>query len=280
MKILCIGDIIGRHGRRVVKEALPALRERYAPDFIIANGENAAGGFGLTEAVVRELLGLGIDVLTSGNHVWDKREFRPHLAKAERVLRPANYPPGAPGRGRGVFASRGGVPVGVLNLEGRVFMSALDCPFRLADQLLPGLRDQARVVVVDFHAEATSEKVALARYLDGRTTLVFGTHTHVQTADERILAGGTAAITDVGMTGGHDSVIGMAGENALQRFLTALPARLTPEPGGLRLNAVLVRADENTGRTLAVLRLNVPLGGDWPDGSLLDRAQADGNWPG
>ena len=280
MKILCIGDIIGRHGRRVVKEALPALRERYAPDFIIANGENAAGGFGMTETVVRELLGLGIDVLTSGNHVWDKREFLPHLAKSERVLRPANYPPGAPGRGCGVFTSRGGAPVGVLNLEGRIFMSALDCPFRLADQLLSGLRDQAQVVIVDFHAEATSEKVALARYLDGRATLVFGTHTHVQTADERILAGGTAAITDVGMTGGHDSVIGMAGENALKRFLTALPARLTPEPGGLRLNAVLVKADESTGRAQAILRLNVPVGGDWPDGSRLDSAQTAGNWPG
>ena len=280
MKILCIGDIIGRHGRRVVKEALPALRERYAPDFIVANGENAAGGFGLTETVVRELLGLGIDVLTSGNHVWDKREFLPHLAKADRVLRPANYPPGVPGRGCGVFTSRGGVPVGVLNLEGRIFMSPLDCPFRMADQLLAGLRDQARVAIVDFHAEATSEKVALARYLDGRATLVFGTHTHVQTADDRILAGGTAAITDVGMTGGHDSVIGMAGENALKRFLTALPARLTPEPGGLRLNALLVKADENSGRARAVLRLNVPVGGEWPDGSPLDGAQAGDNWPG
>jgi hypothetical protein len=259
MKILCIGDIIGRPGRRVLRELLPELRRRHGIDFVVGNAENAAGGFGLTAEVLNDLLQLGVDALTTGNHIWDRKESIPILERSERVLRPLNYPPGVPGRGFTVFPTTGGVRVGVLNLEGRVFMSALDCPFRAADAALERLREQTPVIVVDFHAEATSEKVALARYLDGRVTVVFGTHTHVQTADERIQAGGTAAVTDAGMTGGHDSVIGMQPAPSVRRFLTQLPVKFEPEKNGLRLNALLVEADPSTGKALTATRLNLPL---------------------
>ncbi|HHY91757.1 MAG TPA: YmdB family metallophosphoesterase, partial [Firmicutes bacterium] len=200
MRVLAIGDIVGKPGRQAVTLLLPALKRELGVDLVIANGENAAGGFGLTPAVAEELWGAGVDVLTSGNHIWNKREISPLLESEQRLLRPANYPPGVPGQGWCVWR-RGSAAAAIVNLAGRVFMEALDCPFRLVSELLPRLRQETPVVIIDFHAEATSEKVALVWYVDGRASLVFGTHTHVQTADERVLPGGTGYITDLGMTG-------------------------------------------------------------------------------
>jgi metallophosphoesterase (TIGR00282 family) len=225
LKILFIGDIVGRPGRQMVARHLASLVDRHLLDLVIANAENAAAGFGVTADVVAELLDAGIDVLTTGNHVWDKKESLPILEQEPRLLRPANYPPGLPGRGWGVFRTSAGVPVGVVNLEGRVFMSNLDCPFRSADAILEEFPGKPPVVLVDFHAETTSEKGALGAYLDGRVSAVLGTHTHVQTADERLMPGGTAFISDVGMTGSRDSVIGIRKELSVERFLTQLPVR-------------------------------------------------------
>lgn len=255
MRILFIGDITGKPGRRMLAAMLGPLRREFAPDAVIANGENAAGGFGITRDTLREILDTGVDVVTGGNHSWAQREARElHEAEA-RILRPANWPPAAPGHGSAVVATRAGGRVAVLNLQGRVFSEPLDDPFRTADRDLAALRRETPVIVVDMHAEATSEKVAMGWYLDGRVTAVIGTHTHVQTADERVLPGGTAYITDVGMTGARDGVIGFEREAIIRRFLDGLPARFEVATGPAQLCAVVVDADPDTGRAAAIERI-------------------------
>jgi metallophosphoesterase (TIGR00282 family) len=255
LKILFIGDVVGRAGRQALSSRLHRLVDEHRVDLVVANGENAAAGFGLTANIVTELLDLGIDVITSGNHIWDKREICDHLDRQERLLRPANYPPGLPGRGAGIFSTSAGLQVGVVNLEGRVFMSNLDCPFRAAEQLIEEMRRRTPIILVDFHAEATSEKMALGCYLDGRVSAVVGTHTHVQTADERILPGGTAYITDAGMTGSRDAVIGIRKELAIEKFLTQQPVRFEVAKKDPWLCGVLIEVDEKTGRALKVERI-------------------------
>ena len=255
MKLLFIGDVVGRPGRQVLSSRLGRLIDTRRIDFVVANAENAAGGFGLTLDTVRDLLALDIHVLTSGNHIWDKKEIIDHLDRYRELLRPANYPPGLPGRGSGIFSTSAGIKIGVLNLEGRVFMNNLECPFRAADALIEELRREASVILVDFHAEATSEKVALGHYLDGRVSAVVGTHTHVPTADERILPGGTAFITDVGMTGSRDSVIGIRKELAIEKFLNQWPVRFEIAKGEPLLNAVLIDIDEQSGRARSIERI-------------------------
>jgi metallophosphoesterase (TIGR00282 family) len=255
LNILFIGDIIGRTGRRAVESRLHTLVDSRRVDLVVANGENAAAGFGLTANIAAELYDLGIDVLTSGNHIWDKREIYDYLDRESRLLRPANYPPGLPGRGCGVYTTAAGLEVGVLNLEGRVFMNNLDCPFRCADREIESLRRQTPIILVDFHAEATSEKAALGHYLDGRVSAVVGTHTHVQTADEGVLSKGTAYISDVGLTGSRDAVIGMRKEEAIDRFLTQLPVRFEVAKKDPILCAVLISVDETNGKALEMHRI-------------------------
>jgi len=267
LRILFVGDIFGRPGRTIVHERLPELQKEHAVDLTVANGENAAGGFGITPQIAEELFELGIDVITTGNHIWDKREIIDYMnsangneaSLARRVLRPANYPAGTPGFGWYQGRARGGVPYAVINLQGRVFMASNDDPFRLADALLKQIT--AKVIVVDFHAEATSEKLAIGWYLEGRVTAVLGTHTHVPTADEQVLAGGTAVQTDVGMTGPYDSVIGVQKELILQRFLTNMPGRFEPASNDVRLCATLIECDAETGRATAVQRIMLKEGG-------------------
>jgi len=257
LKILFIGDIIGRPGRQLVRDVLPRLIDQHMIDLVVANGENAAAGFGLTPDVVAELFDLGIDVLTTGNHVWDKRDGLVCLEQEPGLLRPANYPVDTPGRGVGIFQTPAGLSVAVVNLEGRVFMGNLDCPFRKADAILEELGSNQRIVFVDFHAEATSEKGALAAYLDGRVSAVVGTHTHVQTADERVLPGGTAFISDVGMSGARDSVIGIRKELSIQRFLTQMPVRYEIAKNDPLLCGVVVSIDESTGKATGIERVQV-----------------------
>lgn len=260
MRILFIGDIVGRPGRQAVEARLPALVAEHEPALVIGNCENAAAGFGITPALVEELLSMGIDVLTSGNHVWDRKEILPYFQQGAangRLLRPANYP-GAPGSGLFLGKTHTGVACAVLNLQGRVFMPDLDCPFKTADRLLETLPREIRVIVVDMHAETTSEKQAMGFYLDGRVSAVIGTHTHVPTADEKILSGGTAYLTDVGMTGPYDSVIGNAKEAVLQRFLTGLPARFEVAEGGTRLCGAVVEIDDTSGRARRIERFALP----------------------
>lgn len=257
MKILFIGDIFGQPGRRIVKESLPALRDEFAPDLILANGENAAAGFGITPSLVEELLDLGIAVLTSGNHIWDRKEIIPYFQEHAdgRLLRPANYPAGTPGYGLHLGTTNAGVQYAVMNLQGRVFMPSIECPFRTADNLLGNVPATAKIRIVDFHAEATSEKQAFGWYLDGRVTAVLGTHTHIPTADEKVLPGGTAYITDLGMTGPYDSVIGIEKETVIKKFLDQMPARFEVAAGDVRLCAVLIEADPETGRASAIQRI-------------------------
>lgn len=255
MKLLFIGDIVGRAGRKMLDEHLDRLVDRHFIDLVVANGENAAAGFGLTVGVLQELFAAGIDVVTSGNHIWDKREINAALEQEKRLLRPENYPPGLPGRGAGVYVTAGGTKVGVINLEGRVFMKNLDCPFRAADRLVAELRQQTPIILVDFHAEATSEKQALGYYLAGRVSAVIGTHTHVQTADERILDGGTGYLTDAGMTGSQDAIIGNQKGPALERFLTQQPVRLEAAKKAPFLCAVLLTINEKTGCCEAIERI-------------------------
>ncbi len=257
MKILFVGDIVGRPGRQMLARHLGSLVDRHLVDLVVANGENAAAGFGLTSDVLRELLDLGIDVLTTGNHVWDKKEILPLLEQEARLLRPANYPPGLPGCGWGVFHTCAELPVAVINLEGRVFMSNLDCPFRAVDAILGEVRKKTPVILVDFHAETTSEKGAMGAYLDGRVSAVIGTHTHVQTADERVLPGGTAFLSDAGMTGSRDSVIGIRKELSLERFLTQLPVRYEVAKKEPMLCGVLLTVDEATGRATDIERIQI-----------------------
>jgi 2',3'-cyclic-nucleotide 2'-phosphodiesterase len=254
MKIFFVGDIVGRPGRRVIKDHLRGILENRGIDLCIANGENAAAGNGITPALAEELLNLKIDVLTSGNHIWDKKEILEYIPHQSRLIRPANFPPNVPGSGIFVGQTRAGVPFAVLNLQGRVFMPPSDCPFRTADHWLSQLPDEVKVVLVDFHAEATAEKQALGWYLDGRTTAVIGTHTHIPTADEMILPAGTAYITDAGMTGPHDSVIGVDKEIIVSKFLNQIPARFEPALGDVRLNAVEIEVDQTTGKALSINR--------------------------
>jgi metallophosphoesterase (TIGR00282 family) len=259
MRILFIGDIVGKPGRRVLHGVLEMVVEEYDIKFTIANGENAAGGMGVTPPIVQEILGHGVDVLTSGNHIWAKKEILPYLDEETRILRPANYPTGAPGRGSGVFQSIDGLKVGVLNLEGRVFMRNLDCPFRVGEKEVEMLRKQTDIVIVDFHAEATSEKMAMGWFLNGRVSAVLGTHTHVQTCDDRVLDRGTAYITDVGMTGPSDSVIGIRKEIALDRLLTQVPWKFDVATEGVELQGVVVEVDAKTGWSKEIRRIRVPL---------------------
>jgi hypothetical protein len=256
MKILFIGDIVGKPGRELVRKGLRGLVEHYGVDLVIANAENSAAGFGITRDIGDTILEYGVDVMTSGNHIWDKKEAIEYIATEPRLLRPANYPAGVPGRGAYVAQTGDGRSVGVVNVMGRVFMLSIDDPFAVVLREIEAIRHRARVIVVDFHAEATSEKMAMGWHLDGKVTLVVGTHTHVQTADERILPGGTAYLTDAGMTGPHDAIIGMEREPALSRFLTGMPSRFEPATGNPRLNGVIVEADEKTGRATAVERIS------------------------
>jgi len=255
LKVLFIGDIIGEPGRKMVRAQLKGLIEKHQPDLVIANGENSAGGFGITSEIADELLFLGIDVLTSGNHVWDKKEIEPYLNKQDRLIRPANYPDGNPGVGSVVISTEKAGKAAVLNLEGRVFMSNLADPFRIAEREIERLKKETQVVIIDFHAEATSEKIALAWHLDGKASAVIGTHTHVQTADERVLPNGTAFITDAGMTGPTDSVIGVRKEQAIARFLTQTPHRFEIPKGPVHLCAVIVDIDAGTGKAKSIERI-------------------------
>ena len=254
MKILFVGDIVGRPGRFALKERLDRLVDQHNIDLVVANCENAAAGFGLTVDVAEELFGYGIDAMTSGNHIWDKRDIIDFLDAEERIIRPENYPGEVPGRGYGVFKTNTGISVGIINLEGRVFMNDLDCPFLAADRLVEELGD-ADVIIVDMHAEATSEKMALGWYLDGRVAAVIGTHTHVQTADERILPEGTAFISDVGMTGSRDGVIGMRREPIIEKFLTQRPVKFEVAKKDPVLSAVVVDIDEARGNARSIERV-------------------------
>ena len=256
MNILFIGDIFGKAGRKIVADHLTDLVQTRAVELVIANCENAAAGFGVTPRLVQELLALGIDVLTSGNHIWDRKEIIEYFPQEPRLLRPANYP-GGPGQGSYLGKTKSGAEYAVLNFQGRVFMAQTDCPFRTADRELAKLSASCKIRIVDMHAEATSEKQAMGWYLDGQVTAVVGTHTHVPTADERVLPQGTAYITDVGMTGPYDSVIGVTKETILQRFLTAMPARFDAAEKDVWLAAVLIRADLETGRALGIERLRL-----------------------
>jgi metallophosphoesterase (TIGR00282 family) len=256
MNILFIGDIVGRPGRELVRKGLRALVEKHDIDLAIANAENAAAGFGITRDIGDALLDYGVEVMTSGNHIWDKKEVLDYIATEPRLLRPANYPAGAPGRGSYVAQCGDGRAVGVINVMGRVFMSPIDDPFAVVLREIEAMRHRARVILVDFHAEATSEKIAMGWHLDGKVTAVIGTHTHVQSADERILPNGTAYLTDAGMTGPHDSIIGMEREPSLARFLTGMPAKFEAATGNPRLNGVVVEADEKTGRATRILRIS------------------------
>ncbi|HXW04008.1 MAG TPA: TIGR00282 family metallophosphoesterase [Vicinamibacterales bacterium] len=259
MRILFIGDIFGRPGREIARRAIPVLVERENVDLVIANVENSAAGFGVTGDVAAAILDYGVHVMTSGNHVWDKKEVLEYMPREPRLLRPANFPAGVPGRGSCLARTRAGEPVGVLNLMGRIFMTPLDDPFAVGLREADALRAKTRVIIVDFHAEATSEKTAMGWHLDGRVTAVIGTHTHVQTADERILPRGTAYLTDAGMSGPHDSIIGVSVEAALGRFTSGMPAKFEAASGPARLNAVLITADASTGRATAIERVNLSL---------------------
>ncbi len=262
MRVLFVADVIGSPGRKVAKGLLRLLRAQYRADAVVLNGENAAGGFGITPEIVRELLGLGVDVITTGNHVWDKKEILPLLDREPRLLRPANYPPGNPGHGSVVVevgTNPGKSRLAVLNLQGRAFMAPIDDPFRAVDALLEELQGRADAVVIDFHAEATSEKQAFARYVDGRVAAVMGTHTHVQTADERILPRGTASITDLGLTGGLGGVIGMKAEISIDRQRRlARGERMQPADEELHLQGAVVEIDTATGLAHSIERLSIP----------------------
>jgi metallophosphoesterase (TIGR00282 family) len=253
MRIFFVGDIVGRPGRRILTERLDGIVAERGIDLVIVNCENAAAGFGVTPEIADKLLQSNVHVLTSGNHIWDKRAILDYFPLQDRLLRPANYPDG-PGSGLYVGTTATGVRYAVMNLQGRIYLPAIDCPFQTVDAMLDSLDSGIRVRFVDFHAEVTSEKMAFGWYLDGRVSAMVGTHTHVATSDERILPGGTAYITDVGMTGPHDSVIGMDKEGSLRRFLTGLPARFEPAENDVRLNAVIVEVDEKTGRALSIER--------------------------
>lgn len=257
MNIIIIGDIVGKPGRKILTSSLKQLRDQHEAEFVIANVENAAEGAGLVPKVGDEILAAGVDVMTSGNHIFDKKEVIGYIENQPRLLRPANYAPDAPGRGMWLGSTVSGTPVAVINIQGRIFMPPTDCPFRTADRLLAEVGKRASVVIVDHHAEATSEKQAMGRYLDSRVSAVVGTHTHVQTADEQILPGGTAYITDLGMTGPYDSVIGVESQLVVSRFLRGMPIRYQVATNNSQLRGVAVEIDERTGRAISIQRLQI-----------------------
>jgi hypothetical protein len=258
MKIFFIGDIMGSPGRKAVSALLHKVVDKYGIDLVVGNGENASGGIGITPEVAEQLFQMGIDVLTTGNHVWKHREIRPYLETSDRMLRPANYPAGTPGRGLTLVETAAGESAAVLNLEGRIFMNPLECPFRTADRELASLPPGVKVILVDMHAEATSEKLAMAWYLDGRVSAVIGTHTHVQTADERLLPGGLGYLTDAGMTGPGDGVIGMDRQVIIERFLTQLPQKFKVAGQNIQLQGVVLDIEEN-GKCRELIRVQMPL---------------------
>jgi len=255
MKVLFIGDVVGEPGRHAIKELLPKIVKREKIDFVIANGENAAGGSGITPMLVDELLGYGVDVITSGDHIWKRKEIVDRISQDARILRPANYPRETPGFGSTVVASKAGIEVGVINVQGRVFMQAIECPFKAAKAEVERIKNKARVIIVDIHAEATSEKIALGFFLDGSVSAVIGTHTHVQTADEKILPNGTAFLTDAGMTGPFDSVIGRKKEQILSRFISQMPVKFEMADKDIQLHGVVIDIDEKTGKANSIKRI-------------------------
>ncbi|MGQ9473829.1 MAG: TIGR00282 family metallophosphoesterase [Candidatus Caldatribacteriaceae bacterium] len=258
MKFLIIGDVIGKPGRKILNVQLEKIRKSFEIDAVVVNGENAAGGLGITPEVCDEILSLGVDVITTGNHIWDKKEILEYIKEQPRLLRPLNYPEGVPGRGSLLLESKN-QRWAVINLSGRVFMSPLDCPFRKISQEIEHLKQFTNIILVDFHAEASSEKIAMGWFLDGKVSCVFGTHTHVVTADERILPQGTAYITDIGMTGAQDSVIGIEVNEIIERFLTQMPFRYKVAKQNLKLNGVVVDIHDSTGKALDIFRISIPL---------------------
>lgn len=260
LKILFVGDIVGKPGRLAVRELLPPIVGEHSPDLVIANGENAAGGFGITPDIADELKKLQIDVITSGNHIWDKKEIFDYINTEPRLIRPANYPAGSPGAGWGIYECASGAKVGVVNLMGRVFMDCLECPFRLGKELVESIRKETPIIVVDMHAEATSEKYAMGWHLDGLASAVIGTHTHVQTSDERILSNGTAYMTDAGMTGPTDSVIGVQKDIIVERFLTQMPIKFDVATKGVELQGAVITVERESGRAIKIERVKKVLG--------------------
>jgi len=259
MKILFIGDVVGSPGREAINKLLPGLKEEYSLDFVIANAENASGGSGITSKVAKDLFDSGVSVLTSGDHIWKKSEIFEIITQEERILRPANYPLGAPGSGATVFKTANNQKVGVINIQGRVFMEALDSPFKAALAAYEKLSQETKIIILDIHAEATSEKVAMGWFLDGKVSAILGTHTHIQTADDKILPKGTAYITDVGMTGPYHSVIGRKVENVLERFLTSVPIRFEVALEDIQLHGVVLDIDEKTGLARSITRIQKKL---------------------
>jgi len=255
LRILFVGDVVGKPGRRILRQRLVSLKQEFAADLTIANGENLAAGLGATPQLVRDIQGYGVQIVTMGNHTWKRADLAKGIDSLEGIVRPANYPPGGPGVGSIVYDIGGGRLVGVFNLVGRIYMDAADCPFRAGLRIAEELKRQTPIVIVDMHAEATSEKVAMGIYLDGKVSAVFGTHTHVQTSDERILPGGTAYITDVGMTGPHEGVIGVKAEQVLTRFVTGIPSRYEVAEKDLWFHGAVVEVDDSTGRALSIERI-------------------------
>ena len=255
MKILLIADVVAKAGRELMEVFLPALIQEHSLDFIVANGENLAHGLGVTAETADEMFRVGVDVLTSGNHIWDKKEVIAYISGDSRLLRPANYSPDSPGKGYIIAKSRNGQKIGVLNLQGRVFMGPSDDPFRIGMQIVEKIQRETPVILVDMHGEASSEKQAMGWYLDGKVTAVYGSHTHVPTADQRILPGGTAYVTDVGMTGPYDSIIGMEKEPIIQKFLDQMPVRFQPAQGNPIMHAILLNVDDRTGHALSIQRV-------------------------
>ena len=256
MKLLFIADIVGQPGRRAVKELAPQLRQQHGVSVVVANGENAAGGSGITPNTAEEIFAAGVDIITSGDHLWDQKEVMGLLESERRFVRPLNYPPGTPGQGSTIFQAPGLPPVAILNLQGRTFMPALENPFHAALGEVERLRQTTNVILVDFHAEATSEKIALARMLDGRVSVVIGTHTHVQTADEQVFPGGTAFLSDGGFTGPHESVLGREIEPIIRRFMTSMPQKFEVAKGRVLLQGAVVEIDEQTGLALGIQRVS------------------------
>ncbi len=257
MRVLIVGDVVGSPGRKTLDEYLNKFSERY--DFVIVNGENSAAGFGITSKIADEFLEKKVDVITSGNHIWDKKEIYTYLDGSDRLLRPVNYPKGVPGKGYTIVKSKNGLDVGVISLQGRVFMPPIDCPFTVLEEIIKEVRKSCKIIIVDFHAEASSEKVALGKHFDGKVSLIYGTHTHIQTADEKILLDGTGYITDIGMTGSDNGVIGMENNAIITKFIECLPQRFEIAEGLERLNGIDVEIDEETGECTRIDRINISL---------------------
>ena len=256
MNILCIGDVVGESGREAIKKLLPDLRKEFAADLVVVNAENSAGGSGVTPRIAQELFKNGCDVLTSGDHIWDRAEIKEYLGECPYLLRPANFPDGTPGKGSCIIETPAGEKVAIINLLGRVFMRYnVNCPFRELKNIVNKLKNNVRVIIVDMHAETTSEKVAISRYMDGEVSAIVGTHTHIPTADEAVLPGGTAYITDLGMTGPHDSVIGQNKDRIIERFLTVMPSKFEVATADTRLNGVVIDIDEKTGKARTITRI-------------------------